>query len=92
MAPSSDLVVLAARRATHVTVLDVLRDWSSLGLVGPVCLVDVDSIRADELRIPAIVLESRGFVTSMPVIRAPIRLVICSICTSRFLSAAAWLG
>lgn len=57
MAPSSDLVVLAARRATHVTVLDVLRDWSSLGLVGPVCLVDVDAIRPDELRIPAIVLE-----------------------------------
>ena len=57
MAPSSDLVVVAARRATHVTVLDVLRDWSSLGLVGPVCLVDIDAIRPGELWIPAIVLE-----------------------------------
>jgi hypothetical protein len=53
---SSDLVVLAVRRSTAVQLLDVLRDWSSVGLIGPVHLVDVDSIRPGELLVPCTLL------------------------------------
>ena len=55
--PSSDLVILAARRTTAVQVLDVLRDWSTLGLLAPVHVVDMDSVRPGELLVPALVLE-----------------------------------
>lgn len=55
---SSDLVILAARRSTAVQLVDVLRDWSALGLIGPVHLVDMDSVRPGELLVPATVLEA----------------------------------
>ena len=55
---SLDLVIVAARRTTAVQLLDVLRDWSTLGLIGPVHLVDMDSVRPGELLVPATVLEA----------------------------------
>lgn len=42
MHPRSDLVVLAARREEQAVYLDVLRDWSSLGLVADFILVDAE--------------------------------------------------
>lgn len=57
MSASSDVVVLIARRATLVWLVDMFRDWSTLGLVGRVCIVDADALRSNELRIPAILLE-----------------------------------
>lgn len=65
MATSSDVVVVVARRSTAVWLVDVLRDWSTLGLIGAAYVVDVDSLRPGELRIPALMLQdgvSRGVV------------------------------
>lgn len=56
MASSSDLVVVAARAATYVPLLDVLRDWSTLGLVGPALVVNLDAGRSDDIRVPAVSL------------------------------------
>lgn len=50
------LVVVAARRSTIVSLVDVLRDWSSIGLIGPVHAVDVDSMRPGELLVPCTVV------------------------------------
>ena len=55
--PRSDVVVVAARRATTVRILDVLRNWSSLGLVEPLYVVDLDALRPDQIGIPALRLE-----------------------------------
>lgn len=54
--PSSNLVVLAVRRRTFVQLADVLRDWSSLGLISTVHLVDVDSVRPQDVLVPCTVL------------------------------------
>lgn len=54
----SDLVVVAGRRATAVALLDVLRNWSSIGLIAPVYVVDLDAIRKDEALLPAMLLEN----------------------------------
>jgi hypothetical protein len=55
--PPCDLTILAARRTTAVQLLDVLRDWSTLGLIGPLHLVDMDAVRPGELLVPATVLD-----------------------------------
>jgi hypothetical protein len=55
--PYSDVVVLAARRNTFIPLLDVLRDWSSVGLISPLHIIDVDAVRPGEVRFPCTVLE-----------------------------------
>jgi hypothetical protein len=54
---SCDFVVLVMRRSTSVWLVDVLRDWSALGLIGKVCVVDTEALRPGELRLPTTVLE-----------------------------------
>ena len=41
--PRSDLVILVARRRESAVFLDVLRDWSALGLIADFLLVDADA-------------------------------------------------
>lgn len=50
----SELVILAARRGLVVQIQSVLRDWSSLNLINPVHIVDLDSIRAGDPQLPAL--------------------------------------
>ena len=57
-APSCDLVVVLARRATLVGLLDVMRDWSAASLVAPVHFVDVDALRPGDALVPGLVLEA----------------------------------
>jgi len=53
-----DVTIIAARQATSTSLLDILRDWSALDLVRQVYLVDVDSVRADDLRVPCWIVEN----------------------------------
>ena len=55
----SELVVVAAKAAEYVGIRDVLQDWSALGLIEQVTLVNIDSLASDDVRIPCMVL-SRG--------------------------------
>jgi hypothetical protein len=52
-----DVTIFAARRATSTSLLDILRDLSALGLVRRTHVVDVDSIRPGDLRVPCWVVE-----------------------------------
>lgn len=56
--PPCEVVVFAARRATSTSLLDILRDWSALGFVRQLYLVDVDSVRRDDLRVPCWIVEN----------------------------------
>jgi hypothetical protein len=56
--PTCEVTLLVARRATATSLLDILRDWSALGFVRPTHLVDVDSVRPDDLRVPCWIVEN----------------------------------
>lgn len=53
----SDVIVVVARRSSLVPLTDVLRDWSSVGLLRPVHLVDADSLKPGEIYVPCTVLQ-----------------------------------
>ena len=53
----SDVVVVAARRSLAVKLLSMLRDWSSLNLVNPVYVVDLDSVRPGDPQVPAFAIQ-----------------------------------
>ncbi len=53
---SSDITVIAARRAIGVPIQSVFRDWTGISLIRPVLIVDLDGQLADGT-IPAVVFE-----------------------------------
>jgi len=53
-----DVTIVAARRATSTSLLDILRDLSALGFLRPVYVVDVDSLRPGDLRVPCWIVEN----------------------------------
>lgn len=60
----SEVTVLLARRATSVRLVDVLRDWSSLDLVNPVHVIDLDAAAAADVHLPSLLID-RGRVRAV---------------------------
>ncbi|MEP7193216.1 MAG: hypothetical protein ABI903_10155 [Actinomycetota bacterium] len=55
---SCDVIIFAARRTTSTSLLDIIRDLSALGLLRRIHVVDVDSIREGDLRVPCWIVEN----------------------------------
>jgi hypothetical protein len=53
-----DITIFAARRSTSTSLLDILRDLTALGFLRRIHVVDVDSIRPDDLRVPCWIVEN----------------------------------